>query len=101
MSGMKRLLEQYPDHPGFKDKGDTSQEAANSVAGRAKALREAVLLAVQHRPRTADEVADALSMSVLTIRPRLSELRATNKIAKTGERRRNASGKMAAVWRVV
>jgi hypothetical protein len=52
-------------------------------------------------PLTADEAAAKLGESVLSIRPRISELRARGLIAPTGERRRNASGMRAMVWGVV
>lgn len=103
MGGMKSLLGDtpyYPKAPGFKERGGTSEQAAREIgAGQAKALRDVVLNVIRHRPRTADEVAAALEMSVLTIRPRLSELRAKGKIEPSGERRPNASGKQATVWR--
>ena len=51
-------------------------------------------------PMTADGVADNLALSCLSIRPRLSELRRLGRIVPTGERRANASGKLATVWRL-
>jgi hypothetical protein len=89
----------YPNTAGFKEKGSTSQEAAARVD--ADNLRGAALIAIRANPSTADEVASALGLSVLTIRPRLSELRALGKIVPNGERRKNASGASAAVWRAV
>lgn len=102
MGRMKELLGDtpyYPKAPGFKERGGTSEQAAKEIGSRAGALRDVVLDVIRHRARTADEVAAALGMSVLTIRPRLSELRSQGKIAPAGERRPNSSGKMAAVWR--
>jgi predicted ArsR family transcriptional regulator len=49
--------------------------------------------------RTADELAKLLRRSPLSVRPRLSELKALGKVAATGERRRNESGMTATVWR--
>mgnify|MGYP000322982922 CR=1 FL=1 len=46
---------------------------------------------------TADECAAVLGESVLSIRPRFSELLGAGLIRETGQRRRNASGKMADV----
>jgi predicted ArsR family transcriptional regulator len=89
----------YPKHPGFKERGSTSEDAARSVgANRARALRDVVLNVIQWMPRTADEVAQALGMNVLTIRPRVAELRRMGKIEPSGARRPNASGKKATVW---
>lgn len=90
----------YPDVPGFKRRG-TSSDAAKSIHSEAPKLREDCLDAIRSKPRTADEVADALGKSVLAVRPRLSELVALRKIIETGERRPNTSGKMASVWRVL
>ncbi len=49
---------------------------------------------------TADEIAYALKYSVLTVRPRVSELRRMNRIVDFGARRPNQSGRPAIVWRV-
>ena len=48
-----------------------------------------------HRGRAAK----LLQRSPLSVRPRLSELKAMAKIVATGERRRNESGMTATVWR--
>lgn len=102
MSGMKDLLGDtpYPLSPGFKERGSTSEDAARSMAGRARTLRDQTLETLKGRPMTADEVAAQLGETVLAIRPRLSELRAKKLIEPTGEKRLNASGKDAKVWRV-
>jgi predicted ArsR family transcriptional regulator len=50
---------------------------------------------------TADEIATELGESVLSVRPRVSELRALGEIEETGERRVNESGRRAIVWRTV
>lgn len=50
---------------------------------------------------TADEVAIDLDLSVLTVRPRVSELHRDARIEDTGLRRRNQSGMTATVWRYV
>ena len=89
----------YPDSPGFKEKGGTSEEAAATVAKDLVKLRERVLDVIWFSPCTADEVAAALGMSVLAIRPRVSELRKLGKIVRQGGRRLNASGIPAWVWR--
>lgn len=48
-----------------------------------------------------DEVAEDLGVDRLSIRPRGSALKAKGLIVETGRRRKNRSGRMANVWRVV
>lgn len=75
----------------------TSEAAARSVD--AEGLRWAVRRALEDGgPMTADECAAAMGLSVLSVRPRFSELKRLGRIAETGQRRPNASGRMAAVW---
>jgi hypothetical protein len=95
-----RGLARYPGVPGYKAAG-TSQEAAGRVAGDASRLRAAVLDELRRWPtgRTADEIARLMNRSPLSVRPRLSELRAAGKVVATDERRRNESGMTATVWR--
>jgi predicted ArsR family transcriptional regulator len=88
----------YPQTPGFKEHS-TSKEAATLVTSKAAVLREKVLAALEVA-RTADEVADVLSVSILSVRPRVSELHRDGRIEKTGDRRKNASGMSAHVWQV-
>ena len=80
---------------------DTSMEAADAMADRAPILRARVLDALATGDHTADEVAAQLGESVLAIRPRVTELAKVDRIADTGERRKNASGRKAIVWRLV
>ena len=89
----------YPDVPGFKRHG-TSEEAAAEVAQEASELQLACFACLKIAPSTADEVAAQLGRSVLAIRPRISELVAKDWVVETPQRRLNASGKWAAVWRV-
>lgn len=93
--------EAYPSAPGYKAEGP-SREAARKIAPRAGSLRARVLnyfVAVYPAAKTADEVAKALNLSVLSSRPRLTELRALGWLEETPERRPNASGCMAAALR--
>lgn len=89
----------YPDKPGFKSAG-TSQEAAQAIAGQAKTLRARVLGAIASEPAglSADAVADRLGESILSVRPRVSELHQSGEIRRTEDRVKNASGMAAAVW---
>jgi hypothetical protein len=93
----------YPDSPGFKSRG-TSSLAAGRIAPHAEALHDRVfafLKANYPAPFTADEVADRLGESFLSVRPRLSELRRSALIEPTAERRVNKSDMMAHCWRAV
>jgi hypothetical protein len=97
---MSRLPEVYPDTPGFKMPGP-SEQAAVAIAGTAKTLREQVLLAFQQSPcgLTADAVANRLGKSILSVRPRVSELRRRGEIRPaSGQRGKNESGMSATVW---
>ncbi len=95
----------YPDVPGAKDRseGSPSVEAAATVAPRAAHLRTLVLSQLNRHPGglTTDECAEKMGEGVLSVRPRFSELHRDGAIEKTTERRRNASGMSAAVWRAV
>lgn len=87
----------YPNVPGAKT-GDTSREAAEAMQPRAGFLRAQVLDCLRMCSMTADECARMLNESVLSIRPRFSELRALGLIADTGDRIPNDSGRNAIVW---
>lgn len=92
--------DRYPRAPGFKAR-DTSAEAAAEVKPKAPLLRNLCLdLLIASTGLTADEVAGRAGFSVLSIRPRLTELSALGLIIDSGERRRNASGKRAIVWKI-
>lgn len=93
--------EHYPDAPGYKE-NTTSREAAESMKEDAETLRMAVYGALKHNGgMTADETAEYLNRSILSIRPRFTELKKQGLIFDTGFRRKNASGKKAKVWGVV
>lgn len=85
---------------GYKERNGTSQAAAESYKGRADVLRNICLAALAIKDATADEIADAVSESVLSVRPRMSELYRRKMIFKTRSRRKNASGMSAVVWSV-
>ena len=89
----------YPEAPGHKSSG-TSKVAASETKSRAATLRERALEILKLCPAglTADEVAEIMGESILSIRPRISELAALGRVEKSGERRENASGLNAWVW---
>ena len=88
----------YPDRAGYKAPG-TSQDAANAIegSGQASRLRSAVLAFYGRRSGTADECAASLGESILSIRPRCSELLTAGKLYRTGERRKSSEGRAQAV----
>ena len=90
----------YPNTPGFKRRA-TSEDAADAIVVKAFTLREKVYQLLKAKPMTADECAEWLEESVLTIRPRLSELAKAERIVDSRERRKNVSGRPAIVWRVI
>jgi predicted ArsR family transcriptional regulator len=91
----------YPHSPGYKAR-DTARDAAAAMKPKAKTLRDKALAEIRasgHHGLTADEVAGRLGKSIMSIRPRLSELVEFQAIRDTGKRRTNAcSGRSAVVW---
>jgi predicted ArsR family transcriptional regulator len=78
---------------------DTSRAAAASID--ADALRGRVLATLDMcGPMTPDECAQHMGESVLSIRPRFTELSRLGSITRTGHRRANASGRSAHVFSV-
>lgn len=91
----------YPNAPGAQDR-DTSQAAADYIAERAPQLRARVLAVIERsNGLTADEAAGRLGLSILSVRPRVTELARLQKVRDSGARRRNASGRNAIVWQPV
>ncbi len=89
----------YPVTAGSKT-GGTSAEAAVAMSPKVQTLCALCYDVLRDRPMTADETAARLGLSVLSIRPRFSNLVALGKIEKTGQRRRNISGLHANVYRI-
>ncbi len=94
-----QYAERYPVAPGTKGRA-TSAEAAHAAKPTAATLRTQCLKRIALHPSglTADEAAALLKLSVLSIRPRFSELAADGKITDSGHRRQNESGRRAIVW---
>lgn len=91
----------YPEQPGSKVDG-TSRESARRIAGHAACVRRAVLnefIAAYPRGLTSDEAAELVAESILTVRPRVTELKALGMLELTTDRRCNDSGHAAAVLR--
>lgn len=92
--------EHYPSMPGWKARA-TSEEAAAKAAPTSHILRAQVLAILSDGvARTPDEVAAIMGKSVLSVRPRFSELSVFGNIVDSGQRRENASGRSAICWRV-
>ena len=88
----------YPHAPGAQDR-ETSREAADVASATSVQLRARVRAVIERsRGLTADEVAGRLGLSILSIRPRMTELAALGVVRDSGERRHNASGRRAIVW---
>ena len=91
-------LFRYPVAPGARDR-DTSRAAADRIAPSAALVRERVLDEFERsRGLTADECAGRLGLSILTVRPRVTELTRLGKLRDSGARRVNGSGRRAIVW---
>lgn len=94
-------MSHYPHEPGYKE-SDTSKKSAEKIKPRAGDVRTRVLetYAKWNMHFTADECAYSLGLSILTVRPRVTELYKQGLIVDTGVRRKNASGHMAKVWKL-
>lgn len=79
--------------------GGTSKEAATAMRQSAAVLRERVLRLFEKKLfLTADECAHQLGASVLSVRPRVTELKKAGRLRKTRLRKTNTSGMSAAVY---
>ncbi|MBS3648723.1 winged helix-turn-helix transcriptional regulator [Pseudaminobacter sp. 19-2017] len=76
---------------------DTSFAAMPSTAN-AKSMRQRVLELLREEPMTCDEVAEALKLSPLSVRPRITELRNAGIVVDSGERKKLRSGKTGIIW---
>lgn len=94
-------MSDYPHEPGHKGTDGTSEAAADAIAPSVPRLR---LIALRTLARLgAATVLEAVAASGIAreaLQPRFSELRAVGLMEATGERRRNPSGKAAAVLRL-
>lgn len=88
----------YPATPGTKGRS-TSADAADEIREASPLLRRKAFEVLERsNGLTADEVAEHLGLSILSVRPRLTELNKLGKVKDSGERRRNVSGRNAIVW---
>lgn len=92
------MADSYPDTPGAKGPDGTSQDAAEAIAPCVSHLRHVAMRALDRLGEAT--VLEAVAIADVTresLQPRFSELRAMGLVKPTGERRRNPSGKSAAV----
>lgn len=95
------MTDLYPNNPGAKGPDGTSQEAAASIAPSVRHLRRVALQALDRLGEATPLEAVALvGIPREAIQPRFSELRAMGFVEPSGLRRRNPSGKYAAVLRL-
>lgn len=89
----------YPCTPGYKAR-DTAKAAAEVMRPKAHKWRERVLHAITDTEGlTCDEIALMLGASVLTVRPRVTELARMEKLVDSGRRRPGISGARMIVWK--
>lgn len=95
------MTELYPNNPGAKGPDGTSQAAANAMRPSVSHLRRLALRALEQLgAATVLETVPVAGVTRESLQPRFSELRAMGLVEATGERRRNPSGKSAAVLRL-
>lgn len=95
------MIDRYPHDPGAKGPDGTSQEAAEAIKPCVSHLRRVAM-------RALDNLGEATPLEAVaftevpreSLQPRFSELRAMGLVEPTGARRRNPSGKRAAVLRL-
>lgn len=91
----------YPDIPGAKGPDGTSQDAAEAIAPCVSYLRRVAMRALDGLGEaTVLEAVAVAEVARESLQPRFSELRAMGLVEPTGARRRNPSGKCAAVLRL-
>jgi hypothetical protein len=92
----------YPSGPGFKVGGGTSEAAAQRIVPLAGRLIKPILqefVAASSVGMTPDQCAARIGVSVLSMRPRISELKRLGYLVYTGARAPNTSGMTAALLR--
>lgn len=92
----------YPMTPGYQDT-DTSKAAAKRMEKPQSEIQSRILTWLGTRREiggTPDEFAEAMGIDILSARPRFTELKARGLILATDQRRKNARGNSAVVYRV-
>jgi hypothetical protein len=78
----------------------TSRAAALRILPRTGTQRWNILMTIKTRPRTDEELAGLLRMSLNSVRPRRGELVDGEWIEDSGETRQTAAGNDAVVWKL-
>jgi predicted ArsR family transcriptional regulator len=76
--------------------------AADAVAPMARTHRAMVLAELQAAypgGRSSEQIAEAMGISVYSVRSRVSELIAAGHVEETAQRTRNEAGRTVAIWR--
>lgn len=95
------MVNAYPHIPGAKGLDGTSQDAVKSIKPCVSYLRRVAMHSLGKLGEAT--VLEAVAVAKVTresLQPRFSELRAMGLVEPTGARRRNPSGKCAAVLRL-
>lgn len=95
------MANRCPETPGAKGPDGTSQDAAKEIAPCASYLRGVAMRSLEKLGEAT--VLEAVAFANVTresLQPRFSECRAMGLVEPTGARRRNPSGKWAAVLRL-
>lgn len=90
----------FPESPGFKERGGTSEAAAAIAAETAPALRDNCLRLIAAAPGglTAHQVAAAMDWEICSIRARISELYALGRVRKGDTHRDSDRRASSVVW---
>jgi hypothetical protein len=93
----------FPEHPGFKEKGGTSEAAAALARETAPVLRQRcfALIEAASAGLTSDEVAKMMDWELCSIRARISELYAMGWVRKDGRRANRHSRASSVIWKAV
>ena len=95
------MADRYPDIPGARGPDGTSQDAAEAMMPSASFLRHVAMHALDKLGEaTVLEAVAFTEVARESLQPRFSELRAMGLVEPPGARRRNPSGKGAAVLRL-
>lgn len=91
----------YPATPGYARDSFTSRDAATAVLPKMRPLHVAIIGVLRRfGPLTADEIATHVGRHILTIRPRLTELRLDGFVERTTDTRPSALGNDQHVMRL-
>lgn len=86
----------------FKAAGTSSRAAYSAAQDAIKGkTHQKIFDALQTRPMISDEVARVTGIHLLTVRPRINDLKNDGWILPTGEERNTDAGKAAAVYRTI